>query len=356
MRIAAAQIVQHGLGFFGIHSVTVDTILVMESGLAQIDLPCSGVKSLWTGALFLIAATWIERRLVNVRWIGVAALTAVMLFLANVARVAVLVLLDQVMGWPFVAELFHVPLGVLAFTVVCIAALFMLQKLPVSQLPSGGDVRRTPEPARVESNVLRPNWLALALALAIAGMALLYQPYPHAAAAEADIRWAFPTGFDIQESPLSPEHYAWITQDGADSASRWNFTVTEGGTQVTGSILFLTSATWRGQHQPERCFEVQGQKVEGSQTIVFEPGFPARFLYLSAGPVRASALYWLQAGDRVTDDFATRIWADLTPDNQRWVLVTVLLDDVYEINDPAVRGLAADVRAVVANSLKGELP
>jgi hypothetical protein len=62
MRILTAMLVRDGLAAAGIGAIGVDTILVFESGVSQVDLPCSGVKSLWTGALFLIAATWIERR------------------------------------------------------------------------------------------------------------------------------------------------------------------------------------------------------------------------------------------------------------------------------------------------------
>jgi len=68
MRILTATLVRDGLAGAGVASVGVDTILVLENGVSQVDVPCSGVKSLWTGALFLIAATWIERRRLNLRW------------------------------------------------------------------------------------------------------------------------------------------------------------------------------------------------------------------------------------------------------------------------------------------------
>jgi exosortase O len=57
VRILTASIIQEGLASAGIHSIGVDTILVFENGVSQVDLPCSGVKSLWTGMLFLLAAT-----------------------------------------------------------------------------------------------------------------------------------------------------------------------------------------------------------------------------------------------------------------------------------------------------------
>ncbi len=34
--------------------------LIFENGVSQVDLPCSGVKSLWAGAIFYFAATWLS--------------------------------------------------------------------------------------------------------------------------------------------------------------------------------------------------------------------------------------------------------------------------------------------------------
>ncbi len=91
VRILTAEVVGQGLTAMGATSASLDTILVFGSGITQVDLPCSGVKSLWTGGLFLIAATWIDRRPLNLRWGGVALAFAVLLLLANLIRVGVVV-------------------------------------------------------------------------------------------------------------------------------------------------------------------------------------------------------------------------------------------------------------------------
>ncbi|MFZ6031001.1 MAG: exosortase O [Chloroflexota bacterium] len=356
MRVATAAVVRDGLHAFGVQSIGVDTILVLESGLAQVDLPCSGIKSLWTGLLFLIAAAWIERRPIDLRWLGVAALMGGLLFVANVARVGTLVVVDQVAGWKMAAEMIHVPLGVLAFVVVCGVALWLMQGSKPSARPSLASAKPVPAASPPAASVKRPLWLVPLLAVAFAVMALLYTPRPQTVSAQAGVTWNFPDRLQLSAYPLSPGLYAWATSGGADSAERWNFTWQVDGHQVSGSFLFLTSDTWRGQHRPERCFEVEGLTVESSHTVMFPDDFPARVLEVSHGPVRASAFYWLQTGNRVTDDFATRIWADLTPDRPRWVLVTILLDDVYPPDSAAVQSLLELLRAAVADSMEGESP
>lgn len=357
MRVLTAMVVQDGLGALGIRSVSMDTILILESGLAQVDNPCSGVKSLWTGLLFLIAATWIERYPINLRWFGVGFLTAAMLLMANIARVSALVVVDQVLGWKFLTELIHVPLGVLAFAAVCALSLLLLRLQKPVQVHSSAfvDASSAAEP-RLKGEAQRPIWLTPALAALFAALALLYQPYPQMVVAQAPSPWVFPPEMQAQAAPLSPELNEWVSQGGIAVAERWNFEYTPGDELLRGALMFITSATWRGQHAPERCFEVQGLKVESSQTVLWQSDFPVRLLLLSHGPLRASALYWLQTGERTTDDFAARIWADLTPAKQRWVLVTVVLDGVYPPEHPLVQSLAVALRAVVAANFSGGNP
>ena len=358
MRIATAQIVQGGLQAVGIHSVGVDTILVLESGLAQVDIPCSGIKSLWTGMLFLVAATWIERSVINLRWFGIAGLMAILLFVANVARVAALVMIGQVAGWEMVAELVHVPLGVLAFGVVCFITLFFIKQSGTTGFQSSFNISKPSLEIEgdLSGDTKRPVWLAPLLAACIAGMAVVYTPRPIPAMAQAAIHWTFPTELQVQVDPLTPQLLTWVTGDGAEFADRWNFTWQGEANQIHGSLMFLTSNTWRGQHRPERCFEVQGITVDASQTIMFDEDFSAQMVLVSGGPDQATALYWLQTGNRATDDFATRIWSDIASERQPWVLVTLLLDDVYTLDSIEVQTIAELVRASVTNSLEGGLP
>jgi len=357
MRIATAQIVQKGLQAAGIQSIGVDTILVFESGLAQVDIPCSGIKSLWTGMLFLIAATWIESSAINLRWFGIATLMGILLFAANVARVAILVFVGQVAGWEMMAELIHVPLGVLAFGLVCGVVLLFVKNQKTSEFRMPPRTVRTNQGEVFPSKVAkRPVWLAPLLAIGIAGMALLYTPRPLPVMAQTAINWAFPPEMQVQVDPLSPELLAWVTQDGADVADRWRFAWQGDSDLISGSVMFITSATWRGQHRPERCFEVQGMMIEASQVVLFDDDFSAQMVLVSGGSHQATALYWLQTSTHATDDFAARIWSDLAPERQPWVLVTLLLDDVYPTDSDSVHSIAVMVRETVANSLEGGLP
>jgi hypothetical protein len=119
----------------------------------------------------------------------------------------------------------------------------------------------------------------------------------------------------------------------------------------------IRSDTWRAHHRPERCFEAYGLTVDQAHSTLLSADFPLRVVYLSAaqGRYHYSAAYWLQAPGRVTDDYATRIWSDLTPQRQTWVLVTVLFDTPVDPTRPDLQDLYNGLRQTVAHSLEGGL-
>lgn len=341
LRLAMARIVSHGLAALDVPNLGVDTILVFENGLSQVDSPCSGVKSLWTGGLFFLAATWIENRPINKRWLLAAFGFSALLIAANLARVALLVTVGQVLGWRLLAEMLHVPLGIIGFVAACAAALLMLRMAGVSCAP----------PASRPVSACRPRWLAPALSIVLIAMLLIYAPRPEPAAA-AGFTWHFPESLVTNEWPLNPGEMKWLSADGTVpvSAARWRFQ--EG--DLSGSFLFITSDTWRAQHRPERCFTVYGLEIQESRLQLVANGFPLRWLDLGKpGEDRplVSAGYWLQSSQQITDDYSVRIWDDLAPQPQTWVLVTVLFDRPVDPRLASAMNLFTRLRQTVQGSL-----
>jgi exosortase O len=317
LRLATARMVSQGLAALGVPNLGVDTILVFEKGLSQVDNPCSGVKSLWTGGLFFLATTWIEHRPVNKRWILAALLFTGMLLAANLARVGLLVLAGPVARLDLLAEMLHVPLGIIGFLVACFGALSLLRwcgKAPSS--PMTGQPVSPP----------RPRWLAFGLTAVLVGLILVYVPAPQPVTATS-LAWEFPEDLQVKEWPLTPMETNWLSNGGANrvNGSRWRFQ----WQGTSGSLLFITSDSWQSHHRPERCFTVYGLEVQEARLWLADADFPLRWLTLGS-PQTSQTLYtagyWLQSSDQVTDDYAVRIWDDLSPQPKIWVLVTILFD------------------------------
>jgi exosortase O len=373
LRIFTATLVRDGLAAAGISSVGVDTILIFENGVSQVDLPCSGVKSLWTGILFLLAATWLERRPLNLRWLLLALGFAACLVIANLVRVGVLIAVGLVAGWPLLAEMLHVPLGVLGFVAACTAGVWLLRLSPAKQ--EIRDWRLEIGPASLGMSTLHakhpnPNpyplssiphptspiphspWLGPALVVVILTMALVYTPRPQTGLTHPSPTWEFPADLVTTPMPLKPDEIAWLTRDGAESAERRRFE----WRGLTGSMILITSSTWRAHHRPERCFEVYGLSLEDSHTHLINPNFPVRFVSLGNSDHTSllSATYWFQSAGRTTDDYGTRIWADLAPQRERWVLVSILFDGVTEPGAAQVQTFYLALHEAVARYLEGE--
>ena len=348
LRIATARLVSQGLAGLGVPNLGVDTILIFENGISQVDSPCSGIKSLWTGTLFLLAATWIERRPLNRRWLLAALAFFSLLLIANLLRVTLLVLIGQIANWRLVAQMLHVPLGVIGFIAACGAALVMLRWAGSPESSTESD-----PPEEAPASLARPTWLAPGLVLTLLSLALLYTPRPQSVAAATPVTWTFSQDLHTSIWPLSQRQLDWLTSASAEGnvvPSRWRFEFGE----LRGSLLFVTSDTWRAQHRPERCFTVYGLEVQQSIPILAGDDFPLRWLTLGQGDDQAiySAAYWLQSSDRITEDYAARIWDDLTPQNQPWVLVTVLFDSPVDLQEEAPRNLFNVLRSVVQDSLE----
>jgi len=356
VRILSATIVRDGLSVLGVQSISLDTILIFENGISQVDLPCSGVQSLWTGAMFLIAVTWIERRPINLRWVVVASIFALLLLGANIVRVGLLVSIGQAAGWRVLAEILHVPLGVLGFVGACVGSLLLIRWTGRTETLDPQIVEQADSlqnhPGKSISSLSRPVWLMPLLLGTVFLLGLLYKPRPPEPVPDAPQTWHFPSGMVVEPWSLSSDETRWLSDAGDSAATRWRFEWRE----LTGSLLFVSSKSWRAQHRPERCFEVFGLSVENSHTHLLTADFPLRVLTLRSGKEKLSysAAYWFQSQDRVTDDYGSRMWADLTPDRQSWVLITVLFDGPYDPSDADLLALYPALRQAVARSLEGE--
>ena len=340
MRIITAAFVRDGLAAAGVASVGVDTILIFENGVSHVDLPCSGVKSLWTGSLFLLAATWIERRPLNIKWLLITAVSTLLFFITNIARVAILVTVGEVYQQQLIAEMLHIPLGVLGFAVVCATAVWLLRQ----QSPQSTPIIPT------NHTISSPPWLTPILTLTILVMALLYTPRPQTGLTTQPPTWAFPSDLTIEPMPLKPDEYEWLTRDGAESADRHRFQ----WHGLSGSMILITSHTWRAHHRPERCFEVYGLSIDDSRTHLVSPHQPVRLVSLGNGQGQTlhSATYWFQSAQQTTDDYAARIWADLTPQRDRWVLVSILFDETQDPNQKEVKTLYTTLYQAVQQTLE----
>lgn len=370
LRIMTAEVVAITLTEFGFAPLSRDTILVFENGISQVDVPCSGVKSLWTGALFMLAVIWIEERRLHLRRLIEAVFFALLLVLVNLIRVGILVTVGEALRFPLFAEMLHVPLGVLGFVFACAALLFIMRfEADQPDVENGtADTRpgangvmhvaHSPQNSSIESglkqSIIRrdPTPISLLLLLFIILCGLFYQPRTLPVSPQTAADWQYPQSLQTEAEPLAPDALAWLQQDGAERIERVRFTHGE----QSGSMLLISSRTWRAHHRPENCFKVYGLDINDSRTHLVTADTPIRSVVLGSQEhdLTLNAVYWYQSADKITDDHGVRVWSDTVDNGKRWVLVSILFDEPIEPGGPDVQEMVLAVSEEVGKWLNDD--
>ncbi|MCB9743331.1 MAG: exosortase O [Alphaproteobacteria bacterium] len=332
-RVGIARLAEGALVALGVPVDGTGTVLRVMSRAAHIDLPCSGVRSLWAGGLFFLAATWLEQRRPGLRWLA-AGLTLVLAILAaNLVRVTTLVLLDTVMGLSFVAQLVHAPLGVLGFALACAFGWLLLRRCP--GLGEGAATPLSPG---------RPA-LGLGLAGALALGALLYTPRPLPAHDAEPLALHLPAELQLEPLALNDKELDLFARHSASDASKWALEYKG----LRGQLVLVRSRSWRAHHPPALCLQGQGFTIEASESVFAGANMPVRLMQLDGGQRLASS--WFQSAELTTDDFAERTWDGLLHGRPDWVMVSLLLDPAPEDVDLRVASLHRALHRAVADAL-----
>jgi hypothetical protein len=99
---------------------------------------------------------------------------------------------------------------------------------------------------------------------------------------------------------------------------------------------------------------VYGLEVNQSQLYLAGPDFPLRWVSIGdshADRLFTNAAYWLQSSQRVTDDYSVRIWDDLSPNPETWVLSTILFDAPVDPESPELHTFLITLRQSIQQGL-----
>lgn len=328
LRLWTAHAVAPLLQALGVDNVTVESIIVTESGVADVASACSGVRTLWYAlALWLCARlAWPQAR--APRWWLAGALSALIAVGFNALRVAALVLALHHHAPPLLADMAHASLGLLALALVG-AANYWLCRSPVG----------IPKPTG-QTHAVRWQSHALMAGL-IASVALLPTATRHAQdpATLQALHW--PPYLQTEPVALSSQEKNLVLGYGASIAEKQRFHLH--GTQ--GSLLVVQSNNWRAHHAPELCLLAQGAHID-QQTRVATTYGDYRVVTLQAGA--QTAITWFQSDTQVVPDLGARLWSQLLHPQQHWSLVTLVVDG--PVSDTVVHDLHRAVHAVVASS------
>ncbi|ELS03539.1 Transmembrane exosortase [Xenococcus sp. PCC 7305] len=336
VRVLTAHAVANTLTSFNLSAVSSHDIILMENGIAQVDLPCSGMKSLWTGTVFLLGATWLERRQLGWRWLLVAIANLLFLVIANIVRVLALVVIIEVWQQPQIAHILHLPLGIIGFIFASVITWIFLQKVP-RHIQKESAI----QPANHLKQKSNLNWLLpLVIVLGLIGQIKPSQISPISLDAIA-----LPPAIVTENLQLTPAEANFFDNPANPLVQKLRFQ----SDQLSGSMLMVASNSWQSHHPPELCFLGNGFKVDNMKSKLISDSIHARWLSLQDGNL--SATYWFQSDQDTTDDFISRIWEHITHKNKTWVLISVLFDEKENPNSAEIQDFARNIYQTVNKTL-----
>lgn len=338
VRLQTARTVAVVLERAGWAAVDTGTVLQVEGLTTRVDLPCSGVRSLWTGTVFLAAAASLERRRLGLHSLAALALTWAALVLANGLRVLVLVTLaaGSLPGGEVVAAVVHEPLGLLGFAAACGVGWLVLRAGPAA-----------PEIRSTTRTIADPRWLGAATLLV--GCSAWIQTGPPPAQASRPL----PSPPHLVAAPVPPSEQAWADAHGGLLGRS---IVVENGRYhgVVGEVARVWGADVRTQHPPDTCLRAAGGVV--STVVPAEVvSVPVRTAIVQRGSGTARSMWWFQSRSTTTDDRSERVARGLWA-REPWVLVSVLVavsDAAPELDDPGLQALVTDLHTDTARLLAG---
>ncbi len=335
-RVFSAKVAASILGAFGAPSMSAETVLVFENGIAQIDAPCSGLRSLWMGAVVFLMALWVEGRRLGLAAAAGFVLLLALLITANVVRVVLIIAVAVVLEQPVMAEIIHVPVGLIGFCLAIAAPLWLLHL--------GHEVRPPPTSLNPSPALSRRFALALSLLMVLGG--LFSSPRPVIARAPGAYELSVPAEWKPERIELTSAESDLLARFAQGRVAKLRLSMGS----ARAAVLFVESHSWRSHHPPELCLAGSGHQLHDVSEQSITDDFAIRFARLDDGSQHHAS--WFQSGETTHADLVDRILAQFSGPGASFVMISVVTDGFDGPHDPAFIQFLTELRARVARAQK----
>ncbi len=358
LRILMAKWIASFAGVMGAEYANSSTILFIENQAMQIDVQCSGVRSLWYGWLFFGAMIWIEAKKSIWVWICMFFLLTMALLLGNIARVFLIVCLHAVLELPEMAAFVHQPMGIIAFILSCVWVWWMVDQWPKAEPKEGILINGREETDQVILNLegttethhsTSQSWYhwggliglvsAMVLVSVIEKSMTEFVPkvLPQISMFEGD---SLANGIAIEPVELTKQEQQFFLETKCP-AYKFTFNTND----LSGSFLMAGKGNWKSHHLPRLCIQASGHSIKNEHTYLLDSSFPVRWLDLMEA--QYTACYWFQHESRITEDYADRIWAEISGTSKGWVMVSLLFKGNVKEEDKEVAKVMYQIKESV---------
>ncbi len=304
-----------------------ETVLVLEGRVADVEVACSGLSTLWTAIAASLVLGRLALRRQQWRWPTTTTLlavstTTVVLVAMTTVRVAILaaIALAPTSLLPSTQHLLgavvHVPLGVLGL-IAAMAAAVLVQQLMPTTTASSVRATTTTTTATTTATALLVGWLVVGgIGAALKTKTAATATATATATAATSLRTAVLRAVPGDDEPLTVAEAA-LYQRHAIAAVK-----VRTARPVGGSLLAVRATVTTAHHAPERCLASAGHRIGAAFDIDDEHG-GARIVVLDAGRALSVSFFVSDAlpagttiaglGERVALSWRARLRGDAVP-------------------------------------------
>lgn len=337
IRLLTAEIVSNILQFLGISTISNATVIMTENNAANIDLPCSGVKSIYTGSVFMLTVYYLQQVKLSLKLLFITVIFFISLIFFNTWRVFSLVYMYNTQGLQEIGDIVHVLLGIIGFLASCYLLWFLITKYTKEQ-------KNTIKKESGKKSEAITSFPARQIAIAVLILlftinTIVIKNQPIQTIIKENHTFTLQT-IPLTYLPFSKREAGYFETNDVQFGKKF---VGKTGNGIPFTLLIVSSKSAKTHHDPEICLQGLGYTINDSKVVQIN-SFLIRNLQVND---TNQVLYWFVGKDKNILDYSERVWEEIRHPNNTWVLVEIAFTKEVDLNDSNIQNLISEVNTSI---------
>lgn len=332
IRLITADIVRYLLQILGIGTISKSAVIISENHATSIDLPCSGVKSIYTGALFMLAVYYLQKVRLTWKLCAISVVFFIALLFFNTWRVFSLVYIYDILEMHEFGDSIHVVMGVFGFIASCSILWFLTKKYGESRGDSGGLGRL----GKLGDGMKKILVALFSVLIAVNFFFVKEQPVSSVQKIEKPFVLE---SVSLSELPFTGREESYFVNSDVEYSKKFSG-LTKTGLQF--SLLVVSSKSARTHHDPEICLQGLGYTISNSEILQIDS---LKVRKLSLNDNTAQVFYWYVGKNKNLLDYSERVWEEVKNPKQSWTLIMVGFNEPVDVGRDSVGNLLNQINS-----------
>lgn len=335
IRLFTAKVVSTMMSFIGLISVSDASVIITENNATSIDVPCSGIKSIYTGIIVLLTIFFLKRVKWSLRLLAVVIIYFLLLLIFNIWRVFSLVYIYDVLSFPAFGNAIHVGIGIIGFVASTLILWHLVDKYAIKVVEQNDlQVQKERSYKKLYFIVL------LMIALILDTSYIIFWAGKNQQIQSSSIVFSVPN-LELQETPFNQQEEQFFVNRDIEFSKKYTGETKSGR---AFSLLLISSKSWRDYHNPELCLQGVGYQIDDSEIIQLAD---LRIRKLSLNGGKDTVLYWFVSKNKSAVDYSERVWEGIKNPEQVWTLVEVGFQGPVDLKNSDIAELVEYLHASV---------